>query len=240
MLRSSAATRRASSSAFATSSDPAPARAGSRSQGRLRAAFFMAVSGKGCGQSLLTRGARFALIACRATTPPIRFGLASARAPRPAPPRGCAQPVHPAVPMLAFVLRRLVQAVRDADGVHRLHAVSVRRRSGDQHPGQTRRRSSASSCAPTRADSLFRPSSRASSQWCAASSAQLAARTQGLVLDRRAAASDPQPRADRGAMALRPASMGVIGAQARHLRFAGDDDRVADRRFCRPSRSASR
>ena len=121
-------------------------------------------------------------------------------------------------------------------GVHRVHAVPVRRRSGDQ-PARARTPppSSASNCVPTSGSMhRFRCSSRAS--W--ATRVQRRIRTQpapgpqGVDADRRALSGHARTVAvgRRHRAAGGRAAGRVHGAAARQLRLAGVDDAVAGRR----------
>ena len=106
-------------------------------KGRLRAAFFMPAAGGLCGHSPLT-GGRFCSHRRRAALAAFPFDAWRAFCSRSSPLHARLRPSPPRA-----------GRPRDADGgLHRLHAVPVRRRSGHQHPRPGRdARSSASSCA---------------------------------------------------------------------------------------------
>ena len=180
----------------------------------------------------------FALIAVATTAQPIRFDSPAGGRQSPDPSDGPRCP-----PGAARVHARLRPSPprpgrpRHADGgLHRVHAVPVRRRSGHQHarPGRDAAAAPAAARRPRPRPAVLRSSSGASSAMrCTASSASACARAQGLVADRRAAAGDARAVAARRAASrsLVGIPMGVYTALQRGtFVLAGADDAVADRR----------
>ena len=128
---------------------------------------------------------------------------------------------------------------RDADGrVHRVHALPVRGRSGDEHPGAGRDAAAAPGAAPR--PRPRQPVSGAVRAVRGPSGAgrvrsQSAAGTQGLVADRRAAPGDARAHAAgrRPRLGHRHSHGRLRRAQARNLPVAGDDDHLVAR--CLPA-----